>query len=696
MKLNFITSALCLLLLSSAAYSIQPEYLNPNGTFLEYELRLKQQKELERYKQKPISTPNIRNYDALKYDLELDWTVPLSSEPIKYEFDAVNNITALIKDDETSVLEFDAQNMGITKVEINGINSAASNLADNILSVELPEIANSGDTLQIKIAYKFIGSDTLGFYLYPKGLLVGYGASGESVYTEERIAYTMSEPNDARAWMPCNDVPSDKAIATISIKVPEGFTAVSNGMLKEIIGTEDNNLIFVWSDSLPVSTYLMAATASKFVSYSEWYKPNGAEGDSVELSYYVWESDLTNEKTDWTVYNAKNAFAPTMFMMENFVEKFGTYPFKKYGQVALQPFYFGGMEHQTITSINRSWLRGNQQAGIAHELAHQWLGDLVTCENWENVWFNEGGATWSEAIWAESWGQWDWYLKYMEAVAKQYFNRPILKEYPIYGISSNDAFSNPFVYLVYNKASWVFHQLRIMLGDDVFFPALQNLFKKFAFSNINISQFQEYFESEIANPPVPFNIFFKQWLEDPGHPIYLISASTQKIGEQYELTVDTKQVQEGNGIPDVFHTYLPIVAYNHENESVFFVVNEQREQEYKFQLDFLPDSVKIDTRMVLAEASMSEVIVSAADDKPLDFGVCPNVVQANDYINIHTSESGLIELYDLLGNRIDVINSGASQFNNTNFYKMPNLPAGQYFIKLTNQNGTSLKKIIVN
>ncbi|MEJ5244276.1 MAG: M1 family aminopeptidase [Bacteroidota bacterium] len=672
-----------------------PQFLLEKGDFFEYKRNLISNYELPKY-QKLLDSNTKRNYDVLNYNLELDWTEALSSEPIKFEFYGKNNITIKITEPNINKIEFDAVNLLINSVFINDIPVSSFDYSEGLLSVPLDNFQNIGDTIDVLIDYKFVGPDTLGFYLYPKDMPVGYGPSGEMVYTQERIAYTMSEPEDARYWMPCNDIPNDKARASISIKVPKGFLAVSNGLLMNVDENEET-VTYHWADTALIPTYLMAVAASKYVSYNEWFKYSDNQLDSIELVYYVWENDLDNEKTDWTVYNAKNAFKPTSKIMQIYSEAFIPYPFRKYGQVAIQPFYFGGMEHQTITFVNRSWLRGRNESGIAHEMAHQWIGDLVSCEDWSNIWFNEGGATWSEAIWAEDWGGYDTYLNYMDAVGNQYRSRKFLMTVPIYGIPNQYLFSFPFSLLVYNKASWVYHQLRIMLGDEVFFPTFRNLLRKYAFSNINVDKFQQHFEDEVIGSPVPLDVFFDQWLKKPGHPIYQLSAEADLLPKQnnYSVNVNLKQTQSSQNAHPLFVTYLPLVFFNKDTVSEIFVVNDQIEQSFTINLDFLPDSVYIDTRKVLAESNKVKVnLISSVDNSFSNVKIYPNIVEKNGFITISSADNSniqIIELYNSVGEKL------IKERPEKNFYQLSlrNLSSGVYYAVIYVDNNCVTQKIVV-
>jgi aminopeptidase N len=285
-----------------------------------------------------------RPYDVLSYDLYMNWINPLSYEhtdtnntPIILASDRVftgTNMICFSSDvDNLSSIDLDAVNLVIKSVRIPGGQSLTYNNSGTVLTVNLPAVLNKGDKDTIVVSYVFQSSINQGFYLYPKKMFIGINPGPDTVFVEERLAYTMSEPQDARLWMPCNDSPDDKAYSTLHVEVPKGFTAVSNGLLYKVDQT-DSSTIYNWHEKYPIATYLMAATASKFKEFSHWYHRITNPQDSVEIQYYVWEKDYNATKTNATEYNAHNAFRNTAEMIRYFSSLFVEYPYEKYGMVA--------------------------------------------------------------------------------------------------------------------------------------------------------------------------------------------------------------------------------------------------------------------------------------------------------------------------------------------------------------------------
>jgi aminopeptidase N len=654
-----------------------------------------------------------RPYDVLSYNLFMDWTKQFTADNILNEnryYSGVNQI--IMKIDSANVKEIVLDAADFLQIDTIKINSYPKTIfkqiiknppqpSNYLLTIPLPDTVKQGDSIKITILYTYKGTSDWGFYFYEKGTYVGQGPQDDSVFTEERIAYTMSEPRDARMWMPCNDWPYDKAQASISVRVPKGISVASNGLLTKVDST-DTDKTYYWEDDTPIATYLMAVTASKYHEYSDWYERVTKPGDSVEVKYYIWEGDYTGTATDGSQYNARFAFQSTVDMMKFFSNLYGEYPFKKYGMVAIQPFNFGGMEHQTLTSIIRGWLRGWSSSGIAHELAHQWIGDMITCATWNDVWINEGGATWSEANWAKTWGGEGGYYYMMSYNRLAYLQYGGLSFPPIYGLPIETIFGGNAV-LVYQKASWVYHMLKSMLGDSIYYDAFHSMLNKYRFKSLETKDFEKSFTDDVKDPIVPFDIFFDQWLYHGGHPVFKLNTSTSKVGETYQSTVTINQVQSGEKVPSMFYVPADILFYG-PNDTIISkrLLTDQQNQTATFELPFMPDSVKIDENQILCENA--ESIVSVKENRtneqiPAHF-VYPNPISTSNkgtfQIFIEKPETVNICLIDELGNKIANIYDGYLSNGKYDIgFSTNELATGLYFIRCSFNNNIVMSKFSV-
>lgn len=592
-----------------------------------------------------------RPYDVLRYELVLDWVQLLSrtgTAPQDRLFGGVNRITLRIDSAQVSRLAFDAGAMTIESATVNGRAATVVQTTGDSIVVELPTTASAGDTLTVELVYTSRTQRNLGLYLYPKGMFVGIGPAGDSVVVEERLAYTMSEPEDARYWMPCNDAPHDKAIADITVAVPEGFVVASNGWLDTVMVTAGPTpeaptvLVYRWRDTVPIATYLMVVHASRYAVFDQEYvRPDGSR---VPMLYYVWPPDVESSDTTGRRYNARYAFRRVPEMMQAYEHFFGRYPFVKYGMAAVQPFAYGGMEHQTMTTVNRSWLRGWAELGIAHELAHHWLGNLVSCATWNDIWLNEGGATWSEALWLEWTRGAEAYGARMERARSDYLEqRSAIMQLPLYAPPRQLIF---FYATTYAKAAWIYHMMRRLVGDSLFFLALRAYMQRYRYGAAETEDLLAVLQDGIPNPPVPWRTFFEQWIYSAGHPVVELIPTVSPLPDgQYRVQCVFRQVQSGQNVPSVF--VMPWVVRFQGSDGQYAeqrFVSTQREHVVEAVLPFLPTTVSLDTDRVLCEYTVAPVSVSSEHAGKLSVRVLPQPASDGGVVVFELPHDGVVEL----------------------------------------------------
>jgi aminopeptidase N len=404
---------------------------------------------------------------------------------------------------------------------------------------------------------------------------------------------------------------------------------------------------------------------SKYKEFSDWYHKVTNPSDSVEVRYYVWQKDYDNDTTiDGSRYNARYAFKKTPDMMKCFSTYYGEYPYVKYGMAAVIPFNAGGMEHQTMTTVHRIWLRGNwYESGIAHELSHQWLGDKITCATWADIWINEGGATFSEAIWAEyAYGK-QAYVNTIMGSGQGYLYDNSVIDVPIYNLPINNLFNGS---LTYNKGGFVYHMLRTMLGDSAFFTSLRDVLSKYAFNSITTDQFRDVFKADNPSPLVPFDTFFNQWIYKAGHPIFNIMTTAN--GNNNNVHVIISQTQSGANIPDVFLVPIKLIFFGPNSQQyIDTVMDYQRTTGYDFALPFHPDSVQIDSSYILCRTDVNSWQITSvrevAENNFESIKIVPNPVAGGSEasFNITLKESEPVDAYlvDMSGRKVSEIYKGS-------------------------------------
>ncbi|MFN7021276.1 MAG: M1 family aminopeptidase [Phycisphaerales bacterium] len=348
------------------------------------------------------------------------------------------------------------------------------------------------------------------------------------------VVCTLSEPYYAATWWPCKDGDvfqpgdnADKATLNISITAPANFTSVANGVLQGIDDLPGNKRRYRWATTYPMSTYLVCFATTEYNHFTDVY--DYGEG-TMPLEFYIYPiSDTPSNRASWLLVKD---------MLEVFRPKFGLYPFinEKYGIYQFE--FSGGMEHQTFSGQGRNgafldWLS-------AHELAHQWWGDEVTCRTWSDIWLNEGFATYAEALWAElkpgSPGQ---------PALQAWMNsrRPANPNGSVY-IPPAETNSPSRIFnagITYNKAAWVLHQLRRILGDETFFGFVQAYRANFAGGAPTTAEFIALCNSHAGQD---LSWYFNPWVYDVGAPTYEYGFQPVTIGGQQYLRLMIRQVQD--------------------------------------------------------------------------------------------------------------------------------------------------------
>ncbi len=449
-------------------------------------------------------TPNMERYDVGFYDLVigLNTTTKILS--------GTTTIRAQVVGADLATMDLDLDlNMYVPEARAGGVSLVYSRLG-SLLTLTLDRTYATGEIVEVEVDY----------YGNPSGDDFGW-----EIYGGEALVWTLSEPFGAREWWPCKDLNTDKADSVaLHVTVDADMVVASNGTLDQVTIPAPGKRTYHWTERYPVATYLISITAYPYATFSDNYV--SATGDTMPLDYFVFPDQLANAQAGYAVV------AP---MITAFAELFGEYPFlaEKYGHA--QFLWGGGMEHQTCSSL---YYNSYSEELIAHELAHQWFGDLITCADFGHIWLNEGFATWSEALWIEkSLGA----QEYRDAMYDARYLGPgtIFVENP-------NNFHTIFDFnLSYQKASWVPHMLRRVVGEAGFAEALDLWRATYAFSGATTEDFQGVFESVSGLNLQPF---FQQWIYGEYYPAYQMSWRTVPEAGQTRVMVKIEQTQANTGL----------------------------------------------------------------------------------------------------------------------------------------------------
>lgn len=638
------------------------------------------------------STVVRRPYNVLSYSLDIDWTGPLSTTATTNAartFPAINTMLIKIDSADVQALELDSRTTSIDRVTINGEEVVVQQPVDGILTIPLANMPGIGEELTVRIEYTHNGTTNTGFHLYAKSATVF-----------ERIAYTLGAPDYARYWMPCNDNAYDKARLDFHVKVPPAYTVACNGLPDSVTTVPgDTNKIHHWSDSTPTSTYLMVIHASIYHHFSDVYRrPNGT--DTVPLLYYVWEADY-----DGPGYHAKEKFAPVPAMMSWFSSHYGEYPFSKYGMAVANPFTYFAMENQTMTTLARDAV--NDEPTIAHELSHQWLGDLVSPATWNDVWMNEGGATFSEALWAEHVSGATGYKQELAEKRSAYMSGNIsgTQQPPCYReLDSDPLGGNIYNYAVtYAKGAWVYHMLRQLLGDDVFFPMLQEFLAAHAYGTAETADmlafFNEYLVTHSIEPAIPLTKFFDQWVYKRGHPLYKMEVVLGAPSDSIPVTVTLSQTQSTQ---TVFSTPIDIdfIGADQERTTRTFL-NTERVQTATFKLSFIPTRVVVNPEEKILAITEQTVIteVGTTPETESDISVFPNPSSDGSVhflLPVDAPSHVVVEIFTAPGEHVATLYNGTMQAGaKTLSWETTAVASGTYIAHIRLGSSSYMRKISI-
>jgi len=409
---------------------------------------------------------------------------------------------------------------------------------NNLLKIPAPEIIiPEGYEFSIEIFYH--GSPS-----------VDYISFNFDTHAGENHIWTLSEPYGARRWWPCKDDPSDKADSMdIIITVPADQIVASNGLLVNEIELGDGRKQYHWEERYPICTYLVSVTSYPYLVWGDTYV--SMDGDTMPIVFYNYPDQVAI---------ADDNYLLTKDMIGAFAQRFGEYPFinEKYGHADFGRG--GGMEHQTLSSMG-----GHSQWLIAHELGHQWWGDLLTCASFHHIWLNEGFARYCEAIWEESHNGVDAYKSYWESHTF-YGPGTIYVEDPS---SVGQIFNGN---LSYNKAGWVVHMLRGVMGDNLFFETMKSYASNdsLAYNAVTTENFQAVCEDVSG---LDLNAFFQQWIYGERYPQYSVS---WEILDSDELIVTINQTQSWQ----LFHMPIDLQILTGLDTLNVTVENQNQTQEY--------------------------------------------------------------------------------------------------------------------
>ncbi|MEN8227750.1 MAG: M1 family aminopeptidase [Bacteroidota bacterium] len=544
----------------------------------------------------PLYEQWLSAYDVKFYDLNL--SVSNTSTEIS---GTATILLEPVREMDTLVLELQ-DSLDITKIAIadDPANPTFEELTGyhhtgHAIYIPLNRSRSAGEQFYILIEYEGEAGQERGFF-------AGITSSKDPTYGFD-VTYTLSEPHNAKDWFPVKQVLEDKIDSVwMSIRCDDDLMVGSNGLLEEIEPGDGNTHTFKWRTRYPMAYYLLSFTVADYRDFSFNAALSG-EGDSVLVQNYIYDSDALF--SEW-----EEEIRATGSMISTFSNLLLDYPFsnEKYGH-AMAPLG-GGMEHQTMTTIHdfSFYL-------VAHELAHQWFGDYITCGNWQDIWINEGFASYMEYVAGQQLRGEEsadgWMATAMSIALGETEGSVYVPEEEV-----NDTYRLFDYGLSYKKGAILLHMIRYQLDDDqLFFGVLRTYLEQFGNGHAHGDDFRGILESESG---MDFSCFFDQWYYGEGYPRFTI----HWFQEGDSLRIRSEQVSSAPEITPLFNTPFDIEIRSSDGTiNLLRLIQDEQVEEYSVAVEGLVTDLLFDPDNWLLKTA--NVIQQIPPDRKFIYGPNP-------------------------------------------------------------------------
>lgn len=519
-----------------------------------------------------INYPGDSNIDITFYKLNL--TLSYNDRNIS----GIVTITAKSVEDNLTNVFFDLENhFEISSITINN-KPIVFDFINNKIEITLDRAYNIGEEFSVDITYSGTpGNSGLGSFEF-------YSFNGNPVI------WTLSEPYGSSDWWPSKNTPADKADSSeVWITSDELFISVSNGILTDEINNSDGTKTYKWKNHHPIAHYLISLAMSNYQVYTNYfeYEP----GKLMPVIHYNYPSNWNNSR--------KAQLDHSITMLEIFSDMYGLYPFidQKYGHAEFS--WRGAMEHQTVSTMGFYY-----ESIMAHELAHQWFGNKITCKDWHNIWLNEGFATYSEALLVE------------KLYGRNAYNNYIINEMNsaktangslwVQNINSiEEIFSSNRSYA---KGSVVLHMLRGIVGDENFFNILKAYSDdpELAYDVAETSDFQRVCETVSG---INLDKFFENWIYGEKYPEYSYGYSVDSADNGFNINLFIDQTQETN----LFWMPIQITAKTNSGDFKFTVWDSLQTQSFQLFVEDYPNEVIFDPENLIMKETSIKIVNPSLD-----------------------------------------------------------------------------------
>lgn len=532
--------------------------------------------------------------------------------------------------------------------------------------------SHTTDALQINFSGSLSAGSLDSVSIYYKGVppSTGFGSFIMDNHAGTPVMWTLSEPYGSADWWPCKNQLGDKADSIdIFITHPAAYKAAANGLLQSET-TVAGKTTTHWKHRYPIASYLVCFAVTNYTVFNNSVQLGST---TLPMQTYCYPENLALFQVNTPL---------VLEAMQILHEKFGDYPFirEKYGHV--QFGWGGGMEHQTSTFIIRP-----DEGLMAHELGHQWFGDMVTCASWEDIWLNEGFATYCAALVGE--------IKYP---ANTYNNRlgvlSSITSQPGGSVKVNDTTNVGRIFssrLSYNKGSYLVRMLQFMLGDDLFFSAIRKYLSDPAvkYGYARTSDLRRVLESETGKN---FSDFFNQWFAGEGYPSYQVEWS--QLGAN-SVKIKLNQTTSHSSVA-FFKMPVPLLFKNASTSKTIVLNNLVNNEIFTEDLGFSPDTVLVDPDLWLISKDNTSKRVVPENTGAGIVEVYPNPLAnpARIYLHDFRADKANVTVYNAAGqlmySRVITLNNGSEIF----YISTNGWAKGIYSLKINAGDKTIVRRLL--
>ena len=607
---------------------------------------------------KPEKQKKYNNKSSFQYDLKyhrLEFFFPNIDN--KYIRGAVTSYF-VTKSSGFNQISFDlADNMTVDSIFFHQNKISDFSLSNDELTINLGEILPENTMDSISVFYQGIPDAN------------GFGSFDQTTHNGTPVIWTLSEPYGAKDWWPCKQSLDDK-IDSIDVFVsnPEAYKAASNGLLVSET-TSAGMKTAHWKHRHPIAAYLIAIAVTNYASYSDYVTLT--TGENVEVLNYIYPEDLSYAQA-----NTPNV----LDVIQLYSDLFIPYPFanEKYGHAQFS--WGGGMEHQTM-----SFMSGFSHHLMAHELAHQWFGDYVTCGSWHDIWLNEGFATYLDGMTHEhnlnddgvSFD--DWKQDNIYSIISQ-------PDGSVYCDDTTDVWRIFNSRLSYDKGAMVLHELRKYVGDNAFFNGITNYLNDLGGGYARTSDLQSHLEQTYGSS---LQEFFNDWYYGEGYPIYAVyySQSPDKT-----VTVTINQSQSHNSV-DFFNMKVPVKFEGIDKDTLIWFDNNVNGEQFTVNIDFDITAASFDPHNDIISTGSTTLKIDTFDKAKKVF-ILPN--PARNKITVTFLEK-IIPDQVLIYNSIGKIIKQFPKENQSSYkfeFDISDFSAGLYYISFSKDGKSITKKFV--